>query len=196
MPNAPRATLKLIHHLPNVLTILRIAAAFGIVGTLGVGDGLAYGLALGLFLFASVSDYLDGYFARRLSAQSQMGAVLDPLADKAVTFASFCVLVSWSVYGQWHLIAVGAIVIREIGISALRFGSPHNALSVSRLAKAKTTIQFIAIALALSSAVWPNSAALLAIALGALWLAAALTVFTGAQYILKLNRVETKTKTR
>ena len=104
----------------------------------------------GLFLLAAITDYFDGYFARRLKQESSFGAFLDPVADKAIVVASLIVLIDLH---RTFVFAAIIIVVREIAISALRewmaqIGKPQNT-AVAYIGKIKTTMQMIAIALLL-----------------------------------------------
>ncbi len=107
-------------------------------------------LALIIFIFAGLSDYFDGYLARRYSLESTLGMVLDPIADKILTL--FLVL-SLTVYLSSYFVAfTGALIIsREFWVSGLRdFNARNNniqATSVSFLAKLKTATQFLSFAL-------------------------------------------------
>ena len=99
-----------------------------------------------LFAFAAITDWLDGYLARRLNQGSAFGAFLDPVADKLMVAAALILLVS---LGQVDAIIAFIIIGREIAISALRewmaqLGAGKN-IAVSMLGKVKTTFQMIAI---------------------------------------------------
>ena len=103
-----------------------------------------------LFAFAAITDWLDGYLARRLNQSSAFGAFLDPVADKLMVAAALVLLVS---LGQVDAIIAFIIIGREIAISALRewmaqLGAGKN-VAVSMLGKVKTTFQMIAILLLL-----------------------------------------------
>lgn len=109
-----------------------------------------YYLTLIIFIFAGLSDYFDGYFARRFSLESTLGKVLDPIADKILTLF---LLTSLATYLSSHFIAfAGALIIsREFWVSGLRdYNSRNNntqATSVSFLAKLKTATQFFSFTL-------------------------------------------------
>ena len=130
----------------NILTLSRIFLAAIIFLLLLSPEG--YLLALVLFFLAGVSDYFDGYLARKYNAVSQLGEILDPIADKIlILFVLFGLAINLSSY----LIGlIGAIIItREIWVSALRDLNARNGISdatkVSFLAKIKTTIQLVTI---------------------------------------------------
>ncbi len=130
----------------NLLTISRILIGPIIFLLLMSPNG--YAIALTLFFLAGATDYLDGYFARKYNAQSQIGEILDPIADKIlVLFVLFGLAINLSSY----LIGfVGATIIaREIWIGALRDLNSRNnksdATKVMFIAKIKTTIQLFTI---------------------------------------------------
>lgn len=130
----------------NILTISRILFA-AIIYYLLSNDG-NYILALILFFAAGLSDYFDGYLSRKYQKTSQLGEILDPVADKILLiFIFFGLAINLSSY----LIGfMGSIIIsREIWVSALRdFNSRNNNLAATKvtyLAKIKTSIQFITI---------------------------------------------------
>ena len=130
----------------NILTISRIILAALIFILLMSPDG--YLLALILFFFAGITDYFDGYLARKYNAVSQLGEILDPIADKIlVLFLFFGLGITLSSY----LIGfVGSIIItREMWVGALRDMNARNGLisatKVSFIAKIKTTIQMLTI---------------------------------------------------
>ena len=106
--------------------------------------------ALLIFILAGISDWLDGYLARKLKLESKFGAFIDPVADKLIVMVALIILVDLSRIN----VAVASIIIgREIAISALRewmaqVGSGKN-VAVACIGKLKTTLQFIAISLLL-----------------------------------------------
>ena len=132
----------------NILTMSRIFLAAIIFILLMSPDG--YYLALVLFLLAGVTDYFDGYFARKYTAVSQLGEILDPIADKIlILFVLFGLAINLSSY----LIGfIGAIIIaREIWVGALRDLNARNgktdATKVTFIAKIKTTIQIFTLSI-------------------------------------------------
>lgn len=107
-------------------------------------------IAFLIFSFAAITDYLDGYLARKLRQESRFGAFLDPVADKAIVAASLVILVGLE---RTFVFAAIVIIIREIAISALRewmAGIGHvSHVAVAYIGKIKTVLQFVAIALLL-----------------------------------------------
>ncbi len=135
--------------LPNKLTLLRIGLipVFVLAFYLPL-FGLNNYITTGLFFIAAVTDWFDGYLARRLEQQSDFGAFLDPVADKLMVGAALVLLVSAH---PGPLLAIPAVIIigREIAISALREWMANvgdtTRVAVSMIGKIKTTAQMLAI---------------------------------------------------
>jgi cardiolipin synthase (CMP-forming) len=186
--------------LPNILTLSRIFAV-PLLGFLLWWPGwqLGYALAFGLYCLMGVTDYFDGYLARSSGAVSKLGMFLDPIADKIMIAAVILVLTAQGFLrgpyvGDMHVIAGLIILVREIAVSGLRefLGGLQVSVPVSRLAKWKTTFQFIALgALILGGALpaWNVDLAGLemnvphTVGLATLWGAAILTLVTGWDYL-------------
>lgn len=135
--------------LPNSLTVLRLMAAPGLaVMFLYFHRPAADFLALALFLSAAITDFFDGYLARLWKQESKFGAMLDPIADKAMVAIALLVIVSYSGMSPWLILPATLILFREVFVSGLReyLGSASGLLKVTRLAKWKTTAQMVAIA--------------------------------------------------
>ncbi len=131
----------------NILTISRIIIAIIVFGLIMLNN---YSLALALFIIAGISDYLDGYLARKYNSVSQIGEILDPIADKIlIVFLFYGLAINLSSYLIGFLGSV--IISREIWVSALRhYNSQNNnsdATKVNFLAKIKTTIQLFTISI-------------------------------------------------
>ena len=142
----------MITFLINLLTFTRIIVAVIIFGLLALKD--YYIIALILFFIAGLTDYFDGFLARKYNSASQIGEILDPLADKIlIIFLFFGLAVNLSSF----LVGFGGslIVAREIWISALRdYNSRNNnvqATKVIYIAKIKTSIQLFTIAIYLTA---------------------------------------------
>jgi cardiolipin synthase len=173
--------------LPNILTYGRIAAVPALVACLYFLKGdLARWSAFGLFALAGITDWLDGYLARAWEQQSTLGAMLDPIADKLLVGAALMMLVYDGTIGQVSIWAAIIILCREILVSGLReFLAELNVkVRVSVLAKWKTTVQMVALAVLLAGPAaekyFPGSE-MAGIAL--LWVAAVLTLWTGYDYL-------------
>ena len=173
--------------LPNLLTLLRIAAIPLIVaGTVIPGSlvGLDLrGWATALFMAAAITDWLDGFLARQLGQGSALGRVMDPIADKVLVASILVALTATGELAGWAVVATLVIIARELLISGLREAlAGHTiALPVTFLAKVKTTVQLIALVFLLAAPL--AGAPVREIGLAALWLAAALALITGVQYI-------------
>jgi cardiolipin synthase len=174
----------MIRALPNILTLARIAIIPAVVGVMFIPGETGRLWALLLFLAASITDFFDGYLARKLNALSRFGALLDPIADKLLVAAVLVMLIPRGTVQGLDIVAILLILGREIFISGLRefLAGERVALPVTTLAKWKTTVQMIAVVGLLAFGETPGIAADLARVL--LWLAAALSVWTGAQYTL------------
>lgn len=168
---------------PNVVTLGRIAAVPPLVGSfyLTGPDGVWLGFAL--FALAALSDFLDGWLARRLDRHSALGRVLDPIADKLVVAAA---LVMLGAFERAPAVAVAAILCREFLVSGLREALAGGAiLAVRPLARWKTAAQMSAISLLLAApaVAAPAGAALAVAGEAVLWLAVALTWASAAAYL-------------
>ena len=142
-------------NVPNLVTLLRILLIPLIVGVFYVpdawmSDGAKNTAATGVFVFAAITDWLDGYLARRLNQMSAFGAFFDPVADKLVVVGALIVLLK---LGRVDMV-VGLIIIgREIAISALREWMATvgraKSVAVAFVGKLKTVLQMVAIPLLL-----------------------------------------------
>lgn len=161
----------------------RILAIPLLILTFYLGDGpLTHQLAAALFLFASVTDFLDGYLARAWSLQSTFGRFLDPIADKLLVGATIVMLLD---FDRIHLLPALAIICREILVSGLRefLAELQIGMPVSKLAKLKTAMQMGGLFLLLlgdPGSPLPHTAFIGNITI---WLAAGLTLFTGYAYL-------------
>lgn len=194
-------------HLPNILTagrlvltlfmFLALAAAAG--GVPWVSDQLTpqsqfalQRFAFWAFVVAAITDFFDGWLARKLNAETIWGAILDPIGDKVLVAGAILGLMALGPQPQVALPAA-LILFREFTVSALREVAAGKSvrLPVTMLAKWKTTVQLVALAAELLVASWaafdlPAEPQVLGtfttIAHGLLWLAAVITVWTGVQY--------------
>ncbi|MDF2231109.1 CDP-diacylglycerol--glycerol-3-phosphate 3-phosphatidyltransferase [Albimonas sp. CAU 1670] len=166
---------------PNLLTLLRLLAAPAVALVYVVAPRpAADAVAVTLFMGASLTDFFDGWLARRWNQQTEFGRMLDPIADKAMVTIALAVLMMLAGVDPWLIIPAAAIFLRETAVSGLR---EHLAgrvtIPVTRLAKWKTTVQMVAIG-ALFLEPWGEPMRYAGLAL--IWLAAALTVVTGWDY--------------
>lgn len=135
--------------LPNILTVMRLIAAPGVaIMFLYFHRPWADWFALALFVVAAVTDWFDGYIARRWQQESKFGAMLDPIADKAMVVIALVIITGYSGMNPWLILPVTVILFREVFVSGLRefLGAKASLLKVTKLAKWKTTAQMVAIA--------------------------------------------------
>ena len=175
---------------PNLLTLFRMALIPVVVVLYFMPIAGVYVTAG--FLLAGLTDWLDGYLARRLEQTSQFGEFLDPVADKLVVAAVLVLLVSDGdvlarvVSQKLFIVAVVVIIGREIAVSALREwvaqSGARAGMAVSTLGKVKTTVQIIAIALLLYSQDLVGFPTLLVGEL-MLYVASALTIWSMVGYL-------------
>ena len=145
--------------IPNILTILRLLAAPGIaVMFLYFHRPWADWYALILFGLAAITDWFDGYLARSWKQESRFGAMLDPIADKAMVVIALLVITGFSGMNPWLLLPATVILFREVFVSGLRefLGSSAGLLKVTKLAKWKTTAQMVAIAVLFAAGVFEH----------------------------------------
>jgi len=173
----------------NILTLSRIVLAAVIFILIMSSDG--YVIAFILFFVAGITDYFDGYLARKHNAVSQLGEILDPIADKIlILFLLFALAINLSSY----LIGFigGLIITREIWVGALRDMNARNgrsdATKVTFLAKIKTATQLFTISIYLLGLTINN---MLLIVIGDIFLCISLfiTLYTG--FIYTINSFKT-----
>ncbi|HEX2816689.1 MAG TPA: CDP-diacylglycerol--glycerol-3-phosphate 3-phosphatidyltransferase [Phenylobacterium sp.] len=194
--------------LPNILTSLRLVLALFMFVALAAAAGAVPGLsdhlepqtqfalqrwAVYAFVIAAVTDFFDGWLARKLDAETVWGAILDPIGDKVLVCGAVLGLMSLGAQPM-VLLPAGLILFREFTVSALReVGAGKGIkLPVTLLAKWKTTLQLVALAMELVVGAWgafpflPQTPAVegpFTLAAHSLfWLATLVTLITGAQY--------------
>ncbi len=145
--------------LPNILTVLRLLAAPAVaLMFLYFSRPFADWAALTLFVAAAVTDFFDGFLARAWKQESKLGAMLDPIADKAMVVIALLVIVGYSSWTPWLVLPATMILFREVFVSGLRefLGDVSGTLQVTRLAKWKTTTQMVAIAVLFAQGVFEH----------------------------------------
>ena len=146
-------------NLPNSLTVLRLLAAPAVaVMFLYFERPYADWFALVLFLGAAATDWFDGYLARAWKQETKIGAMLDPIADKAMVVIALMVIVGYSSMSPWLVLPATFILFREVFVSGLReyLGDVAGTLKVTKLAKWKTTTQMVAIAVLFSQGIFEH----------------------------------------
>jgi cardiolipin synthase len=172
-------------NLPNLLTYARIAMVPVVVGLVVDDSDWARWTALGIFVLAAITDFFDGYLARAWEQQSNLGRMLDPIADKLLVAAVLLALTRVGIIAGFSLWAALVILCREILVSGLRefLAELRVSVPVSQLAKWKTTIQMIALAFLLAGPAGDKLVAgVTTFGIGLLWAAAILTLYTGYDY--------------
>ena len=169
-------------NLPNLLAFSRLLMAPLMLWLLAYRDSaplndihaswLDYFSAL-VFVLASVTDFFDGYIARQCDQMTQLGKIIDPLADKMLTLAAFLGLM---LLGRADAFAIYLILTREFFITGLRVAIAEEGKDVaaSWTGKVKTVVQMVAIGFLTMN--WPGGTALL-------WLAVAITLYSGYEYV-------------
>ncbi len=174
-----------IWNLPNYLTYGRIVAVPVVAGLLMYQGNTARWIALAIYVLAAVSDFLDGYLARLWQQQSALGRMLDPIADKVLVAVVLLVLAADGILFGGHMWAAIIILAREVLVSGLRefLGELRVSVPVTKIAKWKTTVQLLAVGLLIAG---PAGDRLIpgvtSTGLVMLWIAAALTLYTGYDY--------------
>jgi CDP-diacylglycerol--glycerol-3-phosphate 3-phosphatidyltransferase len=174
-------------NLPNALTVLRIFLVPVLVVVLLTRTRMEGGLFLGVGIFglAVLTDYLDGYFARRRNQVTRLGTLLDPLADKLLTASAFLSLVEMDAVPAWMVMI---ILGREFAITGLRNVAAGRGylIPASGLGKGKMVAQVVAILLLLLGR---RFEALQLPGLAALWLVVVLALVSGIDYFRTFWRV-------
>ncbi|MFN3262373.1 MAG: CDP-diacylglycerol--glycerol-3-phosphate 3-phosphatidyltransferase [Pikeienuella sp.] len=170
--------------IPNVLTIARVVAApLVALCFLAMARPLADLVAFLIFAVAGISDFLDGWLARRWGQVSAFGRMLDPIADKAMIAVTGAVLLALYDLSALVTIPVTVILLRETLVSGLReYLKGASVLDVTTLAKWKTTAQMTAFGALLLAGFAGLGGWVEAAGLALLWIAAALTAITGYDY--------------
>jgi len=179
-----------IENIPNILTLMRILIIPVIIIFLEI-DGEFYNwLALILYIIACLSDFLDGYLARKFDLESSFGRFLDPVADKILIVSLIFILISNSIISGIFIYPALIIVIREILVSGLRdfFAHSRETLLVTKLSKWKTLIQMFSLGFLMVSNNF-NTNLMLLIGNFGLAVASIMTIHTGYIYFKKNLRL-------
>jgi len=189
--------------LPNVLTLLRIGSIPVLIGLIAWHDPVADALACILYIGACITDYFDGMLARRWHQLSDLGRMMDPIADKLLVGALLMAMAGFGRLIDGSLYAAIIILVREILVSGLReyMAFQHTTMPSTRLAKWKTGIQMVAIGMLLGG---DGTAQLIGLPLpvgilGAvlLWVSAIPTVITGWNYLVAgVGRINATSRSR
>ncbi|WP_458524671.1 CDP-diacylglycerol--glycerol-3-phosphate 3-phosphatidyltransferase [Onishia taeanensis] len=170
-------------NIPNILTLARIAFIPLLVVIFYLPYSWSMLLAAALFGLAAITDWLDGYLARRWDQSTPFGAFLDPVADKLMVAVALALLIE-RYDAAWLTLPALVIIGREIVISALREWmaemGKRGTVAVSSIGKVKTTLQMIALLLLLG---FTPGSLIAQLGVATLYLAAALTLWSMQQYL-------------
>ncbi len=176
--------------LPNLLTLSRILAVPILVALMWFpGWELGWGLAFALYCLMAITDYFDGYVARAQGAVSRLGIFLDPIADKIMVAAVIVMLVGTrhdpAAIAGVHTIPALVILMREIAVSGLRefMAGLQVSVPVTQLAKWKTAAQLVSLGTLILAGALPKHVWIHDFGVISLWVAAALTLITGWDYL-------------
>jgi CDP-diacylglycerol--glycerol-3-phosphate 3-phosphatidyltransferase len=191
-----------IHHLPNFFTVIRILVTPLFIYLLFLRGENVYPLALAIFVFAGITDILDGYLARRLGVESKVGKMLDPVADKILVLSAFISFVTMDLIYLWMVIL---IVLRDITITVMRYILEKRDMPMitSPIAKGKTAVQVVSVIIVLAyltmksyQAAWfTNPVENLHLIIIIMYLTVLFTLYTGVDYFIA-NRSAIRTLLR
>jgi cardiolipin synthase len=177
--------------LPNLLTLSRILAVPILVFLLWRPSPVDYAVTFVLYCVVGLTDYLDGYLARAQGLTSRLGQFLDPIADKIMVAAVLMMLISSRKANPvpeidgLNIIAALVILLREIIVSGLReyLAGLQVSVPVSALAKWKTTAQLMSLGALILGGALPDMPWVHSLGIACLWIAAALTLISGYDYL-------------
>jgi cardiolipin synthase len=171
---------KFLHTIPNSLTILRILLIPVLIVCFNLEGRMPHYISAGIFIFASITDYIDGFLARYWKAQTNFGRMLDPIADKMLVSSTLLLLVDQQLAPT---VPIVIILCREIFVSGMReyLGAKNKIIRVKFIGKIKTFLQMSAIIIILLGDVTtlsysPKLGEIL------LWIAALMTLISGYFY--------------
>lgn len=172
-------------NLPNILTLSRIFVIPVVIAMFYWDSSTTRWVMLGLFTAAGITDFFDGYLARRSNQVSAFGRFLDPIADKLLVAALLLMLVGFERMSTWSYLPAVIILMRELLVSGLRefLAQTQVSIPVSTLAKWKTTLQMFTLGFLIVGTDAPTWIPAQIIGEVGLWLAALLTLITGYDYL-------------
>ena len=169
MTTASKITLVRVALIPLYMVLMYLSG--------GVANGYMYG-ALALFIIASVTDFLDGYIARKYHQVSDFGKFLDPLADKLLTIAAMAMFCEWGSFPAWALMIV---LTREFAVSGLRMvaGPKGKVIAAGKSGKFKTASTMVGLCVLM---VFPAVAAVQLVVMAIIVIT---TVYSGVEYFIQ-----------
>jgi cardiolipin synthase len=175
----------MLNSLPNILTVSRILAIPAICAAFFLPGAWSAWVPLVLFAAAGITDWFDGYLARKWGQMSDLGRFLDPVADKLLVAAVIMMLIAFDRIDRITCVAAVVIMCREITVTGLRefLAELRVKVPVSRLAKWKTTVQLIALGFLIVGDHGPDILHVRITGEIGLWIAAVLTLYTGWDYL-------------
>ncbi|WP_100373139.1 CDP-diacylglycerol--glycerol-3-phosphate 3-phosphatidyltransferase [Bacillus sp. FJAT-45037] len=190
LPN--KITISRIFLIPIFMIFMLAPLPLGEWEWLGVTIPVAHFIAALLFIFAASTDWLDGYYARKLNLVTNFGKFLDPLADKLLITAALIGLVELQLLPAWIAIV---IISREFAVTGIRLvaAADGQVIAASNLGKWKTVWQIIGIS-ALMLYNLPFEALSIPFAMISIWIATILTILSGVDYFIKNRHVVMSSK--
>ena len=172
--------------MPNFLTLIRILLSIIITSLIIISPNkFSYLLSFILFCLAGITDFFDGWYARKNNEVSELGKMLDPIADKILVISVLIALMKNSILSGLNIMPALIIIYREVFISGLReyLGNKSIKADVTNQSKWKTAIQFISISGFILFPVIENNAFYLFLIISILlWLSAIMSISTGFSY--------------
>lgn len=175
----------MLNSLPNILTVSRILAIPAICAAFYLPGAWSAWVPLVLFALAGITDWFDGYLARKWGQMSDLGRFLDPVADKLLVAAVIMMLIAFERIDRITCLAAVVIMCREVTVTGLRefLAELRVKVPVSALAKWKTTVQLIALGILIVGDYGPAILHIRLVGEIGLWVAAVLTLYTGWDYL-------------
>ena len=169
MTTASKITLARVALIPIYMVLMYLS---------GGQSGPMMWAALGVFIFASTTDFVDGYIARHYNQVSDFGKFLDPLADKLLTLAAMCMFCQWGTFPAWALMLV---LTREFAVSGLRMiaGPKGKVIAAGKSGKIKTASTMVGLC------VWMAFPGTAIIGSGVMWLIVVTTIYSGVEYFIQ-----------
>ena len=169
MTTASKITLARVAMIPAYLVTMYLS---------GGAAGMWMWISLGIFIIASLTDYVDGQIARKCNQVSDFGKFLDPLADKLLTIACMCMMCQWGMMPAWALMIV---LTREFAVTGLRLVAVQNGTVIaagwSGKVKTASTMVGLCFVMAFPTAVWMVNAVV--------WMIVVTTLYSGMEYFVQ-----------
>ena len=163
------------------ITLVRVAMIPAYLVTMYLSGGVAglwMYISLGIFIVASLTDFIDGHIARKYNQTSDFGKFLDPLADKLLTIACMCMMCEWGMMPAWALMIV---LTREFAVTGLRLVAVQNGTVIAAgwSGKVKTASTMVGLCFVMA---FPAAALLVQVVV---WMIVATTLYSGIEYFIQ-----------